>query len=68
MQWEKLGYEIDLRPVLMGNNGVYYPSRWAPIMSRQNNKLNYYVVLNLLLTWVSPALSKYGAGYIPVIR
>ena len=38
------------------------------LMSHQNNKFNYYVVVNLLLTWVSPALSKNGAGYIPVIR
>ena len=37
-------------------------------VSCQNNKLNYYVVLNLLLTWVSPALSNNGAGYIPVVR
>ena len=33
---------------------------WA--VSHQNNKFNYYIVVNLLLTWVSPALSKNGQG------
>ena len=38
------------------------------VVSHQNNKFNYYVVVNLLLTWVSLALSKNGAGCIPVIQ
>ena len=50
--------------------GVQNPLRLceAYMLSCQNNKFNYYIVVNLLLTWVSPALSKNGVGYIPVIR
>ena len=37
--------------------GVQNPSRLheAYTLSHQNNKFNYYIVVNLLLTWVSPA-------------
>jgi len=32
------------------------------------NPLSRRITIDMLLTWVSPALSKIGAGYIPVVR
>ena len=60
---EKVAEGVRMRANIMNNL-----KHTVQVVSHQNNKFNYYVVVNLLLTWVSPALSKNGAGYIPVIQ
>jgi len=66
----KLGISrlLSKKPRNFIRNLVGVRSVVLPVGCNRQLPLSRRITIDMLLTWVSPALSKLGAGYIPVVR